>query len=115
MPKIILLLFYPYRTQDDLVINGSFWEKYKFVVDNNILSPKSLEVCQNIQDVCHNCSKLKQAKDELETITVYTPHEKDDKRNCSEEENSVTIEEIAEMLQQLDDPRVRTVDPKKRS
>ena len=25
--KIILLLFYPYRTQDDLIINGSFWEK----------------------------------------------------------------------------------------
>ena len=77
---IILLLFYPYRTQDDLVINGSFWEKYKFVVDNNILSPKSLEVIQNIQDVCHNCSKLKQAKDELDAITVYTPHEKDDKK-----------------------------------
>ena len=85
------------------------------MVDNNILSPKSLEVCQNIQDVCHNCSNLKQAKDELETTTVYTPHEKDDKKNCSEEENSVTIEEIAEMLQQLDDHGARTVDPKKHS
>ena len=36
-------------------------------------------------------------------------------KNCSEEENSVTIEEIAEMLQQLDDHGVRTVDPTKRS
>ena len=46
--KIVLLLFYPYRTQDDLKLNGSYWKKYQFVISNNILSKKSLEVCQNI-------------------------------------------------------------------
>ena len=78
--KTLLLLFYPYRIQDDLLLNESYWEKYKYVMDNNIISTKSIEIIQNIQDVCHNCSKLKQAKDELETTTVYTPHENDDKR-----------------------------------
>ena len=36
--KIVLLLFYPFRTQDDLLLNGSFWKKYLHVKDNNILS-----------------------------------------------------------------------------
>ena len=26
---IVLLLFYPYRIVDDLVINDSYWDKYK--------------------------------------------------------------------------------------
>ena len=50
------------------------------MVSNNILSKKSLEVCQNIEDVCHNCSQLKPVKDDLEKTTVFTPHELDNKR-----------------------------------
>ena len=79
---IILLLFYPYRSQDDLELNGSYWNKYKYVIENNMLSAKSLEVCQNIQDISYNCSKLKQAKDELQQTTVFTPHEDDNNRKC---------------------------------
>ena len=34
---IVLLLFYPFRDKDDLHINGSYWEKYKFVSSTNLL------------------------------------------------------------------------------
>ena len=47
------------------------------VISDNGLSSKSLEVIQNIQDVSYNCSKLLQAKDELEATTIFTPHESD--------------------------------------
>ena len=111
---IILLLFYPYRSQDDLELNGSYWNKYKYVIENNMLSAKSLEVCQNIQDVSYNCSKLKQAKDELQQTTVFTPHENDNNRKCNQEDNTASVEEIVDMLQQIDDYGVRDVDPKMR-
>ena len=52
--KIILLLFYPYRIQDDLILNNSYWNRYIMASDKNMISVKGLEVCQNLQDVCHN-------------------------------------------------------------
>ena len=64
---IVLLLFYPYRTIDDLIINDSYWDKYKTVMPKNELSTKCLEVIQNIQYVLNNCSNLSQVKNELET------------------------------------------------
>ena len=113
---IVLLLFYPYRIQDDLEIDGSYWKNYRYVIDNNILSSKSLEVCQNIQDVSHNCSKLKQAEDELKLTTVFTPHKEDNNKNMSNnEENTISVEDMADMLEQLEDHGVREVDPKQRS
>ena len=30
--KIVLLLFYPYRTPDDLMLIGSYWNKYELVL-----------------------------------------------------------------------------------
>ena len=30
--KIILLLFYPYRIQDDLMLNESYWDRYKIAL-----------------------------------------------------------------------------------
>ena len=44
--KIVLLLFYPYRTQDDLMLMGSYWDKYELVLEKKLISAKSLEVCQ---------------------------------------------------------------------
>ena len=111
---IILLLFCSYCSQDDLKINGSYWEKYKYVIDNNMLSTKRLEVIQNIQDVSHNCSNLKQAQDELTSSTVFTPHEEDRKTNCNEEENKISIDEFEDLFQQLDDHGIRDVDANKR-
>ena len=71
--KIVLLLFYPYRIKDDLLLNESYWEQYKMALSKKRISPKELQVLQNIQDVCHNCAKLKVAQDDLlKTTTCET-------------------------------------------
>ena len=41
--KIVLLWFYSYYIQDDLLLNESYWEKCKYVMDNNIFSTKSIQ------------------------------------------------------------------------
>ena len=41
----ILLLFYPYRIQDDLMLNNYYWSRYMMTLDNNMISVKGLEVC----------------------------------------------------------------------
>ena len=75
--KIVFLLFYPYRTQDDLMLMGSYWDKYELVLEEKLLSVKSLEVCQNIQDVSHNCAKLTVARDDLVKSTTMISHDDD--------------------------------------
>ena len=47
----------------------------------NLISAKGLEVCQNIQDVCYNCAKLKVTQDDLLNTTTMVAHEDDDKNN----------------------------------
>ena len=36
--KIILLLFYPYRIQDDLMLHNSYWDRCIMALDNNMIS-----------------------------------------------------------------------------
>ena len=113
--KIILLLFYPYRTQEDLRHKGSYWKRYKLALSENKISKESLKVIQNIQGCQHNCSKLKTATDELEKTTVYDAHEDDNQKGRNvDDDNCVDINEIAEMFQHLDGMGVREVDPKQR-
>ena len=81
--KIILLLFYPYRTQDDLRVEGSYWKRYKMALSENRISKNSLQVIQNIQDCQHNCSKLKTAADDLQKTTVYDAHEEDKQKKVA--------------------------------
>jgi len=112
---IILLLFYPFRTQSDLELNGSYWRRYRYAINNKKISDKCLEVIQNIQDVCYNCSKLKSARDDLEQETVYVPHEDDEKRKTNVEElNTVSIEKMNELFQHADNFGIREVNPSER-
>ena len=70
---------------------------------------------QNIQDVCHNCSKLKSARDELELTTVYESHEDDQReQNHDDNVNTVSFEQISELFQQADDFGIREIHPSKR-
>ena len=110
---IVLLLFYPYRIMDDLVIDDSYWDKYKTVLSNNGLSGKSLEVIQNIQDVSYNCSNLRKAKDDPKATTMFTPYESDSKTRCEENENTADANELAEIFKQLDDTGLDDSDPNK--
>ena len=112
---IVLLLFYPYRIMDDLVIDDSYWDKYKSVLSNSEPSGKSLEVIQNIQDVSYNCSYIRKAKDSLEATTIFKPHETDGKTKCEENENMTDVNELAEMFKQLDDTDLEDSNPNMRS
>lgn len=58
---IAFFLFYPFRDREDLLINDSYWQKYKLVSSESFLSQKILEVLQNIQDCSNYCSMLKSA------------------------------------------------------
>ena len=62
---IVLLLFYPFRTKDDLILHGSYWVRYKQVLSENGITKTNLKVMQNTQDCCYNCSNLQRAKDDL--------------------------------------------------
>ena len=112
---IVLLLFYTYRTKEDLELEGSYWNRYQHALAENKISPKCLEVLQNIQDVCHNCSKLKSACDEIESSTVYESHENDQREQSPEDKlNLVSFDEISELFQQADDYGIRDVHASKR-
>ena len=114
--KIVLLLFYPYRIRDDLMLNESYWDRYKMALSKNIISTKDLEVCQNIQDVCHNLTKLKVAQDDLLKTTTYVAHELDNKhKHHVNDEPTISFDQIADMFQQQDNYGVRQVHPTKRS
>ena len=111
---IVLLLFYPYRIMDDLVIDVSYWDKYKPVLSNNELSSKSLEVIQNIQDASHNCSNLRRAKDDLDATTLFTPHGIDNKTKRRKWKYS-WCKWTTGMFKQLNDTGLENSDPNKRS
>ena len=113
--SIVLLLFFPYHDAEDLHINDSYWEKYKTVISNNGISCKSLEVIKKIQDVSYNCSQLQKLKDELETTTVFTPHESDNMAKYKDNEITADVNEMAEMFKQLDDTGLEDSNPDKRS
>ena len=113
--QIILLLFYPFRMQSDLELDGSYWKRYKDVLAKEQISKKCLDVIQNIQDVCHNCSKLRTARDDLEQATVYLSHEDDEKRKTNiEDSNCTSIDEVAESFQNVENFGIREVDSSKR-
>ena len=95
--KIVLLLFYPYRIKDDLMLTGSYWDRYK-MADNQI-SPEDLQVLQNIQDVGHNCTKLKVAEDNLPKTTICVAHELDNKKEPKDNEPTISFDQISDMIQ----------------
>ena len=113
--QIILLLFYPFRMQSDLELDGSYWKRYKDVLAKEQISKKCLDVIQNIQDVCHNCSKLRTARDDLEQATVYLSHEDDEKRKTNTEDlNCTSLDEVAELFHNAENFGIREVDSSKR-
>ena len=58
------------------MFNKFYWDKYKMALETLILA-KGVEVCQIIQEDCHNCAELKVAQDDLLKITIMISHEDD--------------------------------------
>ena len=113
--NFILPLFYPYRIHDDLMRNESYWDRYKMALSENKISLQDLQVIQNIQDVCHNCTQLKIAQDSLLKTTTCLKHDLDNKVKAKNNEPTISFDQIIDMLQQQNNHGVREVHPTKRS
>ena len=77
------------------------------------ISAKNLEVCQNIQYVCHNCTKLKFAYDDLINTTTYISRELDHKTKLNDYDYEPTIS--CDQFQQQNDYGVKQAHPTERS
>ena len=67
--QMVLLLFIPFRTLDDLTLNGSFTKKLQEVFKNGDLNESATAFLQNIQDAKSNCFQSKKREDDLERAT----------------------------------------------
>lgn len=69
--NIMLLLFYQYRIQSDLLRDYSYWKCYTYAVIHPKISDKGIQVMQHLQDIHYNYSNLKIARNELTTTTTF--------------------------------------------
>ena len=118
--KIALLLFHPFRVKEDLIINGSFWAKYMNLMKNNKLTPTTIKVLQNIQDVNYNCVIGKTTiLDPILKSTSYKKCDEDKKFNKqkkdSDDENYASIEELQKAFESIDPDTGYEPDNEKRS
>lgn len=78
--KTALLLFYPYRSQTDLMINGSFWTKFMVELQKKRRNmdtkffDKGFEILQNIDDRLTMQKNGKRPKDEIDRVTTCEKH-----------------------------------------
>lgn len=70
-------------------------------MEGKLITSKCLQVMQNIQDVTYNCIELQVAGDILEKTTEYVPHDDDHKKFKNEKENTASINEFEEVLNDL--------------
>lgn len=97
-----MLLFYPHRTQDDIILLGSYWDEYALDPEDNLIPAKSLDVSQKIRDIFHNCAKLTVARDDLVKFTIMISHDDDMKCQEKDSENIISFDEVADMMHHLD-------------
>ncbi len=117
--KMALLMFYPFRTAEDLMINDSYWEKFRHELqlhlqhrkENSINNypkiklpiakfwPKGFEILQNMQDRLTLEKHLKRAKDPILLQTKCTEPESSD--NKKERNDGPLLPDITEFLTEL--------------
>ena len=75
-------------------------EEIQICTNENKISTKYLKVCQSIQYICDNCSKLRSDYDNIATSTVYQSYDNDNQRQQFSDENVITkwIDEIDELF-----------------
>ena len=102
-----LLLFYPYRTLDDIQLDGSYTLRFRQGVLTGPIGTKALKFLQNLQDAKHNCFRLKLKNDDLQRVTEpFMPADEafDKLKNSATSEESDThlegpeLEELLELL-----------------
>jgi hypothetical protein len=68
--KLALLLFLPYRSLNDILIDGSYTRKFREAYWTGLIREKDKIFLQNIQDVRSNCSCISKLEDDLQRNTV---------------------------------------------
>ena len=63
-------------------------------LSENKISSQDLQVIQNIQDVCHNCTKLKIAQDSLLKTTTCPKYDLDNKVKTKNNEPTTSFDQI---------------------
>lgn len=112
--KMALLMFYPFRTLNDLMIDDSFWKKFRSELEmylsdkknNNTQSkprfkfwPKGFEILQNFQDRLTLEKKLKRARDPILLQTKCLQPESSDKKQKGND--GPVIPDITEFLSEF--------------
>ena len=119
--KMALLMFYPFRTIEDLKTDGSYWKKFedqlrmyseeqknakqmrngRRVKSRYKFWPKGFEILQNFQDRFTMGTKLKRARDPILLQSKCQQQEPTDKKNSKIGNNEPLVPDITELLSQF--------------
>ena len=118
----VLLLLFPFRSKNDLIIEGSYTKKLRSVIHNHELEkPKFEYFLNNVQNCKANCLRVPAQKDELEENTqmyssewnmIQDEEEEEVQQNTTGELTGDTLTEFLQLLNQEDisdailDPKV---------
>ena len=119
----VLLLLFPFRSKNNLIIEGSYTKKLRSVIHNHELEkPKVEYFLNNVQNCKANCLCVPAQKDELEENTQmyssewnmiqHEEEEEEDQKNTTGELTGDTLTEFLQLLNQEDisdailDPKV---------
>ena len=111
----VLLLFWHYRTHDDLLVNGKYTDKLREITQHNKLSRQAQTFLQNLENHAYNTWRIKTTKDDLQRCTVLQARHEfeadlypDEDDNDEEQESSLEYSEIEQLLEQIDAAASRT-------
>ena len=117
----VLLLLFPFRSKDDLIIEGSYTKRLHSVIYNHELEKTKFEYfLNNVQNCEANCLHVPAQKDKLEENTkmyssewnMIQEEEEEDQQNMTGELTGDTLTEFLRLLNQEDisdailDPKV---------
>jgi hypothetical protein len=96
--KMALLMFYPFRSLNDLTIEESYWEKFSQELQRHLgrkitkFSKKGFKILQNISDRKTLQKQLKHANDPIYMTTkIEKPNGKNPKTDCQKDDNDPDI------------------------
>ena len=107
----ILLLLFPFRSKNDLIIEGSYTKRLCSVIYNHEPEKTKFEYfLNNIQNCQANCLRVPAQKDELEENTkmyssewnMIQDEEEEDQQNMTGELTGDTLTEFLQLLKQED-------------
>ena len=108
--QLVLLLFCPYRTLDDITIDGSYVKKLRHAFGVGLIDAAAQKFLQNIQDAKSNCFRSKARDDDLQRHTeCYMPADEEFDNDCGEDDDdnfsecNIDANELDELLKLLDE------------